>query len=112
MKVFYTNMASSVDVWIIEGESTLASSDRKIVGVDVEYDKLRGSCNNPKKAAVLQLCVGTDVLVYHICHADEKCEKLFGFLHGWRYTFAGFCTAEDHNLLGHSGLYIQYMKDI
>jgi hypothetical protein len=38
MKVFYTNMASSVDAWIIEGESTLASSDRKIVGVDVEYD--------------------------------------------------------------------------
>ncbi|KAM0893842.1 hypothetical protein ACQ4PT_024856 [Festuca glaucescens] len=112
MKVLYTNMASSVDAWLTAIESTLAASERKIVGIDVEYDKLRGSSINPKKAAVIQLCVGTEVLVYHICHADEKSEKMYDFLYGWRYTFAGFCIAEDRNVLGRSKLYIHNIKDI
>ncbi|KAM0844013.1 hypothetical protein ACQ4PT_057340 [Festuca glaucescens] len=112
MKVLYTNMASSVDAWLTAIESTLAASERKIVGIDVEYDKLRGSSINPKKAAIIQLCVGTEVLVYHICHADEKSEKMCDFLYGWRYTFAGFCTAEDRNVLGRSKLYIHNIKDI
>ncbi|KAM0898444.1 hypothetical protein ACQ4PT_021922 [Festuca glaucescens] len=112
MKVLYTNMASSVDAWLSAIQSTLATSKRKIVGIDVEYDKRRGSSSNPKKAVVIQLCVGTEVLVYHICHADEKSEKMYDFLYGWRYTFAGFCTAEDQNVLGRSKLYIHNIKDI
>ncbi|KAM0834278.1 hypothetical protein ACQ4PT_063705 [Festuca glaucescens] len=112
MKVLYTNMASSVDAWLTAIESTLVASERKIVGIDVKYDKLRGSSSNPKKAAVIQLCVGTDVLVYHIFHADEKSEKMYDFLYGWRYTFAGFYTAEDWNVLGRSKLYIHNIKDI
>ncbi|KAM0889942.1 hypothetical protein ACQ4PT_027381 [Festuca glaucescens] len=112
MKVLYTNTASSVDSWITKAESTLASCVTKIVGVDVEYDKLTGSKDNPKKATVLQLCVGTDVLVYHIFHADEESEKLYQFLYGWMYTFASFCTVEDHNVLARSSLYIHNMKDI
>ncbi|KAM0853217.1 hypothetical protein ACQ4PT_051242 [Festuca glaucescens] len=112
MKVLYTNLASSVDAWLSAIESTLAASERKIVGIDIEYDKLRGSSRNPKKAAIIQLCVGTEVLVYHICHADEKSEKMYDFHYGWRYTFAGFCTAEDRNVLGHSKLYIHNIKDI
>ncbi|XP_051201461.2 uncharacterized protein [Lolium perenne] len=76
MKVLYTNSAASVEEWITNAEGSLDSSARKIVGLDVEYDKLSGTYFNPKKAAVIQLCVGTDVLVYHICHADERSESL------------------------------------
>ncbi|KAM0864093.1 hypothetical protein ACQ4PT_044149 [Festuca glaucescens] len=112
MTVLYTNMASSVEAWLTSIESTLAASVRKIVGFDVEYDKLRGTSFNPKKAAVIQVCVGTEVLVYHICHADVRSEKLRDFLFGWRYTFAGFCTAEDRTVLGHSNLYIHNIKDV
>ncbi|KAM0825017.1 hypothetical protein ACQ4PT_069842 [Festuca glaucescens] len=112
MKVLYTNTASSVDALITDVESSLDSSARKIVGVDVEYDKLNGSYFSPKKAAVIQLCVGTDVLVYHICHADERSEKLYEFLYGWRYTFAGFCVAEDRTVLSRSKYYIHNLKDI
>ncbi|KAM0826703.1 hypothetical protein ACQ4PT_068699 [Festuca glaucescens] len=112
MKVLYTNAASSVDAWITDAESSLDSSTRKIVGVDVEYDKLNGTYFSPKKAAVIQLCVGTDVLVYHICHADERSEKLYEFLYGWRYTFAGFCVAEDRTVLSRSKCYIHNLNDI
>ncbi|KAM0910136.1 hypothetical protein ACQ4PT_014358 [Festuca glaucescens] len=112
MKVLYTNTASRVEAWLTSIESTVDASERKIVGIDVEYDKLRGSSFNPKKAAVIQLCVGTEVLVYHICHADERSEKLYNFLYGYRYTFAGFCTAEDRNVLGRSKFYIHNIKDI
>ena len=97
---------------MIKVEGILAASSRKIVGVDVEYDKIRGSYHFPKKPAVIQLCVGTDVLVYHIYHADVKCDKLFQFLHGWRYTFAGFDVAEDIKVLGREGLFINNLKDL
>ncbi|KAM0851342.1 hypothetical protein ACQ4PT_052476 [Festuca glaucescens] len=76
MKVLYTNMASSVESWLVKAEGVLDASARKIVGLDVEYDKSRDSYFRKKKAAVIQLCYGKDVLVYHIYHADEECPKL------------------------------------
>jgi hypothetical protein len=82
------------------------------VGLDVEYDKSRDSYFRKKKAAVIQLCYGENVLVYHIYHADEKCPKLRDFLWGWRYIFAGFCIAEDKNVLGRADLPVHNLKDI
>ncbi|KAM0822199.1 hypothetical protein ACQ4PT_071650 [Festuca glaucescens] len=112
MKVLYTNMASSVDSWLVKAEGVLDASARKIVGLDVEYDKSRDSYFRKKKAAVIQLCYGENVLVYHIYHADEKCPKLRDFLWGWRYIFAGFCIAEDKNVLGRADLSVHNLKDI
>ena len=105
-------MASSVDEWLSKAEETLDTSDRKIVGLDVEYDKTSESYNNKRKPAVIQLCYGTDVLVYHIYHADVKCDKLYQFLHGWKYIFAGFDVAEDKNVLGRVDLFVHNLKDI
>src|SRR3954451_20893167 len=96
----------------MQAEEFLDASDRKIVGLDVEYDKTRESYNNKKKPAVIQLCYGNDVLVYHIYHADEKCPKLRDFLYGWRYIFAGFCISEDKNVLGRADLPVHNVKDI
>ena len=112
MKVLYTNMASSVESWLVKAEGVLDASARKIVGLDVEYDKSRDSYFRKKKAAVIQLCYGENVLVYHIYHADEKCPKLRDFLWGWRYIFAGFCIAEDKNVLGRADLPVHNLKDI
>ncbi|KAM0906886.1 hypothetical protein ACQ4PT_016483 [Festuca glaucescens] len=112
MKVLYINMASSVESWLVEAEGVLDASARKIVGLDVEYDKSRDSYFRKKKAAVIQLCYGENVLVYHIYHADEKCPKLRDFLWGWRYIFAGFCIAEDKNVLGRADLPVHNLKDI
>ncbi|KAM0855274.1 hypothetical protein ACQ4PT_049889 [Festuca glaucescens] len=105
-------MASSVEAWLVKAEGILDPSARKIVGLDVEYDQIRDSYNSKKKAVVIQLCYGNDVLVYHIYHADEKFLKLRDFLWGWRYIFAGFCIPKDKNALGHPGLPVHNLKDI
>ena len=103
-------MCVKVEEWIAKVEAVLAASTVKLVGVDLEYTtKLRYS---PQKVAVLQLCVGTDVLVYHLCHADKKCEKVGEFLWGYRYVFAGFAIVQDKKVLANSDLYIHNFKDI
>jgi hypothetical protein len=112
MKVLYTNMVSSVEAWLDKAEEILDASERKIVGLDVEYDKLRDSYNSKRKPAVIQLCYGTDVLVFHFCHADQFCQKLRNFLFGWRYIFAGFDIAQDKNILGRVDLPVHNLRDI
>ena len=110
LKVLYTNTCERVEEWIAKVESVLASSMVKLVGVDVEYtERFRYSS---QKVAVLQLCVGTDVLVYHLCWADKKCDKVREFLWGYRYVFAGFCIGQDKKILSNSDLYIHNFKDI
>jgi hypothetical protein len=112
MNVLYTNMASSVAEWISKVEAILDLSKQKIVGLDIKYTKLHDLYLSPKKAIVIQLCVGTDVLVYHICHADEDCIPLYNFLWGCRYVFAGFDILKDRRMLSHSNLYCHNLKDI
>jgi hypothetical protein len=73
-------LASSIAEWISKVEAILDFSKQKIVGLDIEYTKFNDFYLSPKKAAVIQLCVGTDVLVYHICHVDEESTHLYNFL--------------------------------
>jgi hypothetical protein len=105
-------MASIVAEWISKVEAILDLSKQKIVGLDIEYTKLNDFYLSPKKAAVIQLCVGTDVLVYHICHADEESIPFYNFLWGWRYVFAGFAIVEDRKMLSRSNLYCHNLNDI
>ena len=86
----YTNDIASVDAWIKRIEATLAGSKENIVGVDVEYTprlytRSRGCV---QKAAVIQLCVGHECLIYHICcAADCISDKFDGFLRNWHYRY-------------------------
>lgn len=97
INVIYTNMAKHVDAWIAEIEVKLdASVKPKIVGVDVEYTK---KVHYRQTAAVLQLCVGEEVLVYHYERGDEEPERLPSFLANWEYIFAGFDISNDINVL-------------
>jgi hypothetical protein len=112
LTVLYTNKSTSVQAWITKVEAILADSKHKIVGLDVEYTKPRDSWVNPRKAAVIQLAVGTQVLVYHMCHRDEECDELRQFLYGWTYTFAGFATVDDEVVLSRSSLHCHNLKDI
>ena len=111
ISVTYTNMAARVDEWICKVEAVLAAADVKIVGVDVEYTRKGWK---PQVAAVVQFCVGQDVLVYHYCHADKPSEKILPFTRNWGYTFAGFDITNDRNVLARSDptLYISNYKDI
>jgi hypothetical protein len=105
-------MASSVAEWISKVEAILDLSKQKIVGLDIEYAKLNDFYLSPKKAVVIQLCVGTDVLVSHICHADEESTPLYNFLWGWRYVFVGFVILEYRKMLSRSNLCCHNLKDI
>ena len=78
-KIFvkYMNKASCVEYCIRRFKYWLRNDDQKIVALDVEYTWPRCST---QMAAVVQLCVGICVLVYHISVADEHCGLLAAFL--------------------------------
>ena len=63
-------------------------------------------------AAVVQLCVGIYVLVYHISVADEHCGLLAGFLLDEGYTFVGVDINNDEKKLKDVGLVVQNFVDI
>ncbi|XBH84120.1 hypothetical protein VPH35_072382 [Triticum aestivum] len=74
----------------------------KLVGVDVEYTHYM----KPQRAAVLQLCVEKECLVYHISAAKDRPMELHKFLMNGEYTFVGFAIEGDKSKLKLSGLEI------
>ncbi|KAI5016120.1 hypothetical protein ZWY2020_005971 [Hordeum vulgare] len=63
-------------------------------------------------AAVVELCIGINVLVYHISVADEHCGLLATFLLNEEYTFIGVDIINDQKKLKHVGLVVQNFVDI
>ncbi|VAH45730.1 unnamed protein product [Triticum turgidum subsp. durum] len=74
----------------------------KLVGIDVEYMHYM----KPQRAAVLQLCIEQECLVYHISAAKDMPMELEKFLMNDEYTCAGFTIEVDKNKLKLSGLEI------
>ncbi|KAF7059114.1 hypothetical protein CFC21_066061 [Triticum aestivum] len=74
----------------------------KLVGIDVEYTHYV----KPQRAAVLQLCVEKECLVYHISAAKDRPMELDKFLMNGEYTFVGFAIEGDKSKLKLSGLKI------
>jgi hypothetical protein len=111
IKVVYTNMAEVVRRYIERIDETLRTKKKyeKIVSLDVEFtDQDR----KPQKAIVIQLCVGTDCLVYHHCHADEQCPKFLDFLGDHDITFAGCDITNDVEMLRRSMVAVGNLVDI
>ena len=107
--VKYTNRADRVEYCIGRFEYWLQNDSPKIVGLDVEYTWPSGST---QKAAVIQLCVGVHVLLYHVSVADEHCQKLKDFLLDKDYTFVGVDIENDKKKLRRVGLEIGNFVDI
>jgi len=107
--VKYTNKASCVEYCIGRFKYWLQNDDQKIVALDVEFTWPRGPTQT---AAVVQLCVGIYVLVYHISVADEHCGLLAAFLLDEEYTFVGVDINNDEKKLKHVGLVVQNFVDI
>ncbi|XBH99982.1 hypothetical protein VPH35_129170 [Triticum aestivum] len=74
----------------------------KLVSIDVEYTHYV----KPQRAAVLQLCVEKECLVYHISAAKDRPVELDKFLMNGEYTFVGFAIEGDKSKLKVSGLEI------
>jgi len=109
INALYTNMSASADAWVDKAEGLLAESKLKFVGADVEFTPK----GRDQKAAVVQLCVGRDCLVYHVvCAADEVSWKFKEFIRSWRYKFVAFDISSDTRMLRRSSLYIFNHVDI
>jgi len=109
INALYTNMSSSADAWVDKAEGLLAESKLKFVGVDVEFSPK----GYDQKAAMLQLCVGRDCLVYHVfCAADEVSWEFKSFIRSWQYKFVGFDISNDTRMLRRCQLYIYNHIDI
>ena len=73
----------------------------KVVGVDLQITPRSYTRNGYKeKAAVIQLCVGEECLLYHIyCVADGIPPELDVFFRKWEYKFVGFDIPKDQKML-------------
>ena len=101
-------MASKVEEHINKIELILEKEDSyKIVGLDVEY-----TYGPEQKAALIQLCMGTDCLLYQISSADQPCPKLADFLGKADVTFAGVDIGNDITRLGRCNLSVANFVDI
>ena len=63
-------------------------------------------------AAVVQLCVGIYILVYHISVVDEHCGLLAAFLLDEEYNFVGVDINNDEKKLKRVGLVVRNFVDI
>ncbi|XBJ01687.1 hypothetical protein VPH35_021274 [Triticum aestivum] len=97
-----TSKGEGVDKMMSTLRRKLGGMTVKLVGVDVEYTH----SVKPQRAAVLQLCVEKECLVYHISAAKDRPMELDKFLMNGEYTFVGFAIEGDKGKLKLSGLEI------
>ncbi|XP_073363388.1 uncharacterized protein [Aegilops tauschii subsp. strangulata] len=103
-----TSKGEDVDEMMSTLRRKLGGMPVKLVGVDVEYTHYV----KPQRAAVLQLCIEKECLVYHISAAKDRSEynyqsfssgsipmELDKFLMNGEYTFVGFAIAGDKSKL-------------
>ena len=81
----------------------------KIVGLDSEFTDKKP---DGQRAAVLQLSVATDTLVFHICHADRVPQALKDFLMDTTIKFCGAAINNDQRMLEPYGIHIPSAVDL
>ncbi|KAM3336479.1 hypothetical protein ACQJBY_030463 [Aegilops geniculata] len=120
IKATVTVQASTVESWISRvWANFLWHAERKLVGLDTEFtDAVFGKRQKdlPKdqrqRAAVLQLCVANECLVYHIAHARHVPAMLRRFLADRDIVFCGAGIKQDQEMLGYYGLNIASSFDL
>jgi len=110
LETIYTNDEYPMAYHIGEFERLLKWEEDAIVGIDVEYTSPEDG--DKHRAAVVLLCIGKKVLLYHISEAEKRCFKFDNFLKNSRYTFAGFSIGRDIEMLEKSGLFVHNFVDI
>jgi hypothetical protein len=81
------------------------------VGLDCEFTTPREGRRN-QRAAVLQLSVPSEVLVFQICRADHMSQLLKDFLKDPTIRFCGVAIDNDVQMLGSYGIEIPYVYDL
>jgi len=110
-KVVVTHRASTVESWIGDVKRRyLDAAPMKIVGLDCEFTD--ATPEERQRAAVLQLSVATDTLVFHICHADRVPQALKDFLMDEAIKFCGAAIHNDQRMLAPYGIHIPSAVDL
>jgi ribonuclease D len=108
--VIVTARAARVEEWILSVKAYfLDAAPVKCVGLDCEFTSpLEGN----QRAAVLQLSVATDTLVFQICRADAVPELLKEFLRDSSVRFCGAAIGNDQRMLRYYGLTVATAVDL
>ncbi|CAM0913732.1 unnamed protein product [Alopecurus aequalis] len=115
-----TLRASTVESWIRNvKELYLDAAPIKCMGLDYEFnDCVHGRRQNSlpteqqQRAAVLQLSVAYETLVFHICRADAVPQLLKDFLRDKAIQFCGAAIQNDVNMLVMYGIEITSPVDL
>ena len=79
--------------WINNVSNSLEKVETRVIGLDAEYTE--HATGKIQRAAVLQLCLEDDVLVYHIIHAPYIPGELHDFLSQEDVYFCGAAIEGD-----------------
>jgi ribonuclease D len=107
-----TLRASMVEMWIrTVKQRFLDAAPIKCVGLDCEFTSPREGRRH-QHAAVLQLSVASEVLVFQICQADHVPQLLKDFLKDPTIRFWAVAIDNDMQMLGSYGIEIPSMYDL
>ena len=90
--------------------NSLQKVEMNVIGLDAEYTER--ATRKIQRAAVLQLCLEDDVLVYHIIHAPSIPGELHDFLSLEDIYFCGAAIAGDKQKLEPYNLDSKSMADL
>nr|XP_051220932.1 uncharacterized protein LOC127339074 [Lolium perenne] len=113
-KVTVTTRAATMEKWIYRvSEDFLCDASAKIVGLDCEFtDKVKGIKqkllleDKRQRAAVLQLCVANNIILFQIFQATKVPCLLKKFLSSGKIWFFGAAIDMDRRMLMPYGLTI------
>jgi ribonuclease D len=106
-----TLRASMVEMWLhAVKQRFLDAAPIKCVGLDCEFTTPRDRIH--QRAAVLQLSVGSEVLVFQICRADHVPQLLRDFLGDPTIRFCGAAIGNDVRMLQSYGIQIPSVYDL
>ncbi|KAF8398118.1 hypothetical protein HHK36_017043 [Tetracentron sinense] len=113
IEALLTHTPSMVDSWITNIEYLHHHRlNSLIVGLDLQWRPSFGpTTQNP--AAILQLCVGRNCLIFQLLHSPTIPPSLSNFLNNPDYTFVGVGIGEDvQKLLVDHGLQVSRTVDL
>jgi hypothetical protein len=107
--IMETLCASRVEKWIRAAKRRfLDAAPIKCVGLDCEFT----THEVPKRAAVLQLSVASEILIFQICKANRMPQLLKEFLKDTIIKFCGAAIANDLRMLRTYGIVIPFAYDL
>ncbi|XP_051197157.1 uncharacterized protein [Lolium perenne] len=109
-KVTIALRASRVEKWIGDVKRDfLDAATTKCVGLDCKFTDPR---EGDQRAAVLQLSMASETLVFQICYDDEVPQVLKEFLQDGNIRFCGAAIGNDVKMMSPYGIHITYAYDL